>query len=141
MLHGYFESIITDMGLIDAEHVELFKIQELPTEYGTVLGAGTGDLVGVQIPNQGEWLVDLKTMTSNEFEAGARDFTLQKWTAQVNCYGDWFGYDKMMVLAIQKDYPHALREYKIERDEDLLSSIYNKWGYVESCLRNNIVPT
>jgi hypothetical protein len=58
-------------------------------KFGKFTGAGTGDLVNVEIPGHGTWLVDIKTMNKVEFEQGAREFTMKKW--QAKCHAIWIG--------------------------------------------------
>jgi hypothetical protein len=79
-------------------------------------------------------------MNKTEFEQGANEWTLMKWRAQVSCYMDWFDADKAMILAVCKDSPHQMREYQIQKDGNLLTEIYDRWGYVAACLRENKEP-
>jgi hypothetical protein len=140
MWHGYIQNILIDMGFVTPENVENHTVHKIVRPSGTAIGSGTGDLVDVQIPGQGSWLVDIKTMRKDLFDQGADDLTLAKWAAQVNCYGDWFNQDKMMILAICKDSPHNFREYIIERDDALLEEIYEKWIYVTKCIKKGVEP-
>jgi hypothetical protein len=96
--------------------------------------------VDVNIPGQGLWLVDIKTMNKTEFEQGASELTLKKWNAQVSCYMDWLGVEKAFILAVCKDSPHNFREYQIQKDEKLLGEIYGRWIYTQECLDNDIEP-
>lgn len=140
MWHGYIENIIEDMGLVQHSNIERYVTTILDGPYGPFTGAGTGDLVGVQIPNKGEWLVDIKTMKKDEFEAGAHAMTYKKWVAQVSCYMDWFELDQAMVLAVCKDSPHQFREYHILKDQNVLDEIYDRWSYTWMCLATNQMP-
>lgn len=140
MWHGYIQAILVEMGLVTTENVERYITHSFYTQWGPATGAGTGDLVDVTIPGHGVWLVDIKTMNKNEFESGANEWTLMKWKAQVSCYMDWFAADKAMILAVCKDSPHMFREYQIQKDENLLKEIYDRWGYVAACLREDIEP-
>jgi hypothetical protein len=140
MWHGYIQNILIDMGLVTPENVENHTVYKIERDSGYAMGSGTGDLVNVEIPGHGTWLVDIKTMNKVEFEQGASENNLAKWTAQVNCYGDWFGLEKMMILAICKDSPHNFREYIIERDDTLLEEIYEKWIYVTHCIDEGTEP-
>lgn len=137
MWHGYLQEMLIEMGLVKRENVER-RLEK--TIAPGLIGAGTADLVDVAIPGHGEWLVDIKTMNKVEFEQGASELTLKKWTAQVNCYMDWLGTTKAMVLAICKDSPHNFREYQIQKDPRLLSAIYGRWAYVVECLEKNVEP-
>lgn len=127
MWHGYLQSMLVDMQFVLPENVERQHMH-----FGSDFTAkGTIDLLDVEIPGQGTWLVDIKTMNKPEFLAGASSFTFKKWEAQVNCYMDWMDVDKAMILAICKDSPHGMREYKIERKPALIDEIYQRWGYVQ----------
>lgn len=140
MWHGYLQNILVEMGFVKPENVEKYIVKKMATKRGGFIGAGTGDLIDVQIPGHGTWLVDIKTMNKPEFEQGASTYTMVKWQAQVSCYMDWFGADKAMILAISKDSPHDMREYQILKDQVLLDEIYDRWSFVAQCLRTNIDP-
>jgi hypothetical protein len=139
MWHGYLQNILIDMGFVQPDNVEL-TLQKTIFESPEVIGKGTADLVDVQIPGHGSWLVDIKTMGRREFEAGAHEYTMMKWQAQVNCYMDWLGTEKAFILAVCKDSPHAFREYQIVRDQNLLDEIYDRWLYTQYCLDNDKEP-
>lgn len=141
MWHGYLQEMLIDMGLVKRENVERYITARRADKHGRPFDcAGTGDLVDVEIPGHGTWLVDIKTMNATEFGQGASDLTLTKWRAQVSCYMDWLDVDKAMILAVCKDSPHDFREYQIQRDDNLLAEIYDRWGYVAQCLRANVEP-
>lgn len=133
MWHDYIGQILVDMDFIDPKGVEQYKIQKIETDHGVAYGSGMGDLVGVKIPGYGDWLIDMKTMKKADFESEPAKYLWDKYVAQINLYGDWFGYDKMMILGIEKDSPHRLREWIIPKDQDLIDQVYDKWTYVMSC--------
>ena len=134
ILHSYYDEILIDMGLVERENVELVHQHEIETEFGTCIGKGTVDLLNVSVPNHGEWLVDLKTMSGNDIPPTL----MEKYVAQVLVYGDWFQTDKIMILGIGKTSPHTLREYIIQPNPYLIHKIYNKWGYVQRCIDDGI---
>jgi hypothetical protein len=138
--HGYLENVLISMGYVKPSNVELKLKVERTGSHGPFIGSGTADLVDVQIPNKGSWLVDIKTMNKGEFEAGARKYTYMKWEAQVNCYMDWLGVDQAIILAVCKDSPHNMREYKIEKKPELLKEIYERWSYAAECIREDKMP-
>jgi hypothetical protein len=140
MWHGYLQEMLIEMGYVKRENVERHAVVELEGRYGKFTGSGTGDLVDVEIPGHGTWLVDIKTMNKVEFEQGANAFTMKKWVAQVSCYMDWFNTDKAMILAVSKDSPHDMREYQIQKDVPLLQEIYDRWSYARWCIDNNETP-
>jgi len=140
MWHNYLEAIMVDMGFVRPDDVEVYTTHRIVTKRGSAMGAGTGDMVGVNIPGHGQWLVDIKTMNRKQFDQGASEYMFKKWEAQVNCYGDWFGLSNMMILAVCKDSPHDFREYIIPPNQTLLDEIYDRWTYVAQCLRTNTEP-
>lgn len=134
MVHGYLQNILMDMGLVREENVERYVKQTLHGKYGLCVGAGTGDLVDVDIPGHGTWLVDIKTMKKTEFESGPTEMTMKKWTAQVSCYQDWFVTNKAIILAFCKDSPHDMREFQIIKDKAMLRTMYDRWSFVQHCI-------
>lgn len=140
MWHRYIQNILVDMGFVAPSNVERPLLHKINTEYGEAIGKGTADLVDVQIPGNGYWLVDIKTMNSQQFGAPDEQMML-KYFAQVNCYADWLGTDKMMILAICKDSPHDFREFVVQKDQATLDDIYHRWTFAQYCIDNDIVPT
>lgn len=140
MWHEYLGQILMDMKFIEPEGVEKYHIQKIETEYGVAYGSGMGDLVGVKIPGHGDWLVDMKTMKKADFEGEVSKYLWDKYVAQINLYGDWFGYDRLMILGIEKDSPHRLREWIVQPDKELVQAVYNKWTYVMNCVEKGIEP-
>jgi hypothetical protein len=136
MWHGYLQAMLVEMGLVAPEGVE----KVITYNHDRFTARGTVDLLDVEIPDQGRWLVDIKTMNKPEFMSGASSATFKKWEAQVNCYMDWTHSDKAMILAICKDSPHGMREYRIERNQNLLDEIYDRWGYVQEYLIQDKLP-
>lgn len=141
MWHGYLQNIMLEMGYVKEDGIEQHVVAEREGKFGKFIGSGTGDLVNVEIPGHGTWLVDIKTMNKPEFEQGANEFTMKKWVAQVSCYMDWFEADKAMILAICKDSPHDMREYQIIRNDPLLQEIYDRWSYAKWCVDNEQPPS
>lgn len=140
MWHGYLENVLVSMGFVKSENVEKHIVQTKAGSNGLFTVSGTADLVDVEIPNKGKWLVDIKTMNKGEFEAGANKYTYMKWEAQVNCYMDWLGVDQAIILAVCKDSPHNMREYPIERKPELINEIYERWSYTAKCLKEEKLP-
>lgn len=140
MWHDYMEQIVVEMGFTKPEDVERYAIQKIETDHGIAYGSGKGDLVNVEIPGHGSWLVDLKTMKKSDFESEPPKYLWDKYVAQVNLYGNWFGQKKLMILGIEKDSPHRLREWVIPYDPELVRGIYDRWTYTMSCLELGTEP-
>ena len=141
MWHGYLEEILIDMGFVLRENVERAVTVKLQGAYGPFTAKGTIDLLNVEIPGHGTWLVDIKTMNGNEFSTGPMAQTSRKWEAQVNCYIDWAGKtNQAMILAVCKDSPHDMKEFKITPNTALLNEIYDRWSFVEYAIQTNKPP-
>ena len=133
--HGYLQNILVDMNFIDQDGVEKYIIKKIERPEGIAYGSGLGDLVGVKIPSHGEWLVDIKTMNDNAF-ISPPSYIMDKYIAQIRLYGDWFGYDKLMILAVQKS-GGDLKEIQITPDPVFVESVYQKWIAVMNRLGDN----
>jgi hypothetical protein len=141
MWHRYLQNILIEMKLVDPENVEhplhprLFEIKGQ-----WFYGRGTADLVDVNIPGHGSWLVDIKTMNKENFQS-PREEVLKKYFAQVNLYGDWLETPKMMILAVCKDSPHDFREWIVPRDKETLDFIYDRWSTVSASIIRGVMPS
>lgn len=143
--HGYYQEIIKHMGLTDDSKIE--KSLKYQHEDGWT-AKGTLDII-VDIPNKGEFIVDMKTVNDTEYDSGIRPDTLKKWTAQVNCYMHWTGIKRAFILAIRKGGTqapgrkpmHDLKEIAIPYDEDIINQVYRRWSLVWECLQAKTPPT
>lgn len=142
--HGYYQNILVEMGVVEPENVE----KTFQVERRNFTARGTLDLYKVQIPgSQGEWIVDLKTVSDTEYDAGIRDDTMKKWKAQLNCYGEWTGCRNLMILAVRKGATknpnggpqHDLKEFIIEYDDVLVSQIYDRWEAAQEIINEELV--
>jgi hypothetical protein len=151
MWHGYLQEMLIEMGFVKRENVERPLEHHHPSmKVGDAMwtGRGTADLVDVDIPGHGKWLVDIKTMSDAEFDDGPRPDTLKKWTAQVNCYLDWLGTESAFILAVRKGGSpgragkpaHDFREIKIAYDPVLINNIYDRWTQVANAIAANEPP-
>jgi hypothetical protein len=145
--HGYYQSILIEMGFVEPENVEKSVFYErVGRDTGFELlwsGKGTLDLFAVKIPGQPHpYIVDLKTMGDEEFDNGPRPETFKKWEAQVNCYMDWTGMKNAFILGIRKGGTrgqsgrpqHDLKEFKIAYRPELLREIYARWEQAQRYL-------
>lgn len=102
---------------------------------------GSGDIAPVTIPTHGEYLLDFKTMNGFDFRKKAMpDWTADKWECQTNIYMDWFDLDKAIIVGIQKDSPHDMKEFEFHRNQPLIDAIYKKWKLAGACIREDIEP-
>lgn len=99
-------------------------------------GRGFADIAKCDIPGQGSYLIDFKTMNSYSFQKPAETL-LDKWKMQVACYMAWDDrVESAIIIGIQKDTPHEFREFVFRRDDELLNPIYDKWSRVSLAVKN-----
>jgi hypothetical protein len=108
-----------------------------PFHYAT----GAADVAPCVIPRHGEYVVDFKTMASNQY----RQLTVPEWAAlkyecQINIYMDFFDLEKGLIVAVNKDSPHELKEFEYRRNDKLVEFIYNKWKIVSECITHEEPP-
>jgi len=96
---------------------------------------GQADVAPLVLPTGEEYLVDFKTMGSHDYKrTGMPSWAAEKYEAQINIYMDWFDMDQALIVAVQKDSPHEMKEFEFERNQPLVDAIYEKWHFVSECL-------
>lgn len=102
---------------------------------------GSADVAPCQVPGYGDCIVDFKTMNSRDFSRNfPPEWAAPKWEAQLNVYMDWFDQEKALIVGINKDSPHDLKEFEYRRNQPLIDAIYQKWSYVGYFLDNPEIP-
>lgn len=96
---------------------------------------GSADIAPCAVPGHGDYLVDFKTMNSHDFSRQqAPNWAVGKWECQLNIYMNWFNLEKALIVGINKDSPHDLKEFEFHYNEPLVNVIYDKWKYVSECI-------
>lgn len=104
--------------------------------------SGSGDIAPCSIPTHGDYVVDFKTMSSHQFKTnGVPDWAANKYEAQIQIYMDFFGLEKGLIVAINKDSPHDMKEFTYSRNQPLIDAIYDKWEFVSECLDADEAPS
>jgi hypothetical protein len=99
------------------------------------------DVAHCNIPGQGDYLVDIKTMGGHSYKAQRMDADLwAKYYAQMQCYLDWENQEKCILLCVEKDSPHRFREILIDRDPAFVEKIYQRWDVVTEALKAGVPP-
>lgn len=130
MWHGYIQAALIEMGFVKPENVEKHSLWDLPNGPSYPKISGTVDLLDVEIPGRGTWLVDIKSAGAGTFNSIENTDLFLKYRAQVNLYGYLSDRENMLILVVQKDSPHNFREIQIQRDTDLLTEIFLRWNNV-----------
>jgi hypothetical protein len=91
--------------------------------------------------NGHDYIVDFKTMGSRSFQQVVLPKAFAaKYECQMNIYMDFFGYDRALIVGINKDTPHDFKEFEFRRNQPLIDVIYAKWKFVAECLVDNDRP-
>jgi hypothetical protein len=102
---------------------------------------GSADICPIVIPGHGPYLVDFKTMGSHDFKRTEMpEWAAAKYECQANIYMDLFNMDQALIVCVQKDSPHDLKEFEYERNQPLIDAIYEKWHIVSDCLDQGVAP-
>lgn len=131
-LHGVIQTQFQEATLIKGpEDVELEYIIEQHHVRGRI------DFV-VHHPNGDVIPVELKTQNS-------RAFAFQKeikpiWDAQLSMGLHGTGHSWGILLVLESGYPYAMREYRVPRNDALLSQIFAKFDYVRECVALETPP-
>jgi hypothetical protein len=118
------------------------KIRPAPYHWAT----GAGDVAPLVLPTHGEYAVDFKTMSANQFKpfestGQLPDWAKDKYEAQINIYMDFFDLEKALIVGVCKDSPHTFAEAEFHRNQPLIDAIYDKWEFVSECIDHEWVPT
>jgi hypothetical protein len=101
---------------------------------------GSADVAPWNYKNH-DYIVDFKTMGSRSFQQiTLPNSFVEKYTCQMNIYMDFFGYDRALIVAINKDTPHDFKEFEFRRNDELIEAIYNKWTFVAEMLGDKERP-
>lgn len=113
------------------------KIVEAPFHYAT----GAADVAPCVIPKYGEYVVDFKTMSSQIYrQVTLPEFFATKYECQINIYMDFFGLEKGLIVAVNKDTPHDMKEFEYRRNDELVAAIYDKWKFVSESILHDDPP-
>lgn len=102
---------------------------------------GFADFARVAVPNQGEILVDVKTMNSRLFaQDNLPANTYDKYSSQVKHYLEFEGLERAIILCVSKDSPHRFKEIVIERDTDFVERNMDRLEDVVDAIAAGVIP-
>ena len=129
-IHALLQAQMTMSGLLVPGTVEW--------EYDCEKHNVRGRLDGViQPPNDGEIVLDIKTINSRGFSHLQSHEPKLSWDAQINLGMDHYGVNRGMVLAVEAGYPWGLKEVTVKKNPALLDSIYTKWERVTEAIQRD----
>lgn len=147
--HQLLQKAVVDLDLAEESSIERRGYKgwgEAPRVLGAApwfpyhWATGSGDVAPLVLPKHGEYVIDFKTMSGQQFrQESLPEWAADKYEAQINIYMDFFDIDKGIIVAICKDSPHDMKEFEFVRNQELIDAIYEKWIFVSDCLDGNSV--
>lgn len=131
-LHGIIQAQFQMAGLIKDEsdcEVE-YVIEEHRVR-------GRADFI-VHHPDGNTYPVELKTQNSRGFELQAT--IKDTWDAQLSMALHGLGYPTGILLVLESGYPYRMKEYRVNRNDVLLSDIFAKFAHVLDCIATSTPP-
>ena len=98
---------------------------------------GRNDFI-VTHPNGGRIPVELKTQ--NVFAFDKQKTVKPEWEAQLNLALDNLGYEFGVLLVLQSGWPFQFKEFRVSRNDELLSEIYQKFDDVREAVELDRPP-
>jgi hypothetical protein len=133
IFHVIIQTKLKEDGWIKDEHIEISLNSE--EHHGT----GHLDFLFPNNPLAGKDIpVDIKTASPENY--GRMFQPSWNYRAQLNVYMDWGGWDEGVILVVEAGRPFRMKEFRIQRDELMLHSIYSKWNRVREYIDRNEVP-
>lgn len=131
-LHGIIQTQLTMAGLLKGP--QDCEVEYIIPEHHV---RGRADFV-VDHPDGNRYVGEIKTINSRSF-----DFTnviKPEWDAQVSLALHGLGYTTAVLLMVEAGYPYRMREFLVERNDKLLSEIFDKFDYVRECIAASTPP-
>ena len=131
-LHGVVQTQFQMAGLIRSpEHCEIeYVIKEHHVR-------GRVDFIADH-PTEGRIPVELKTQNSRGFDMQTQ--IKETWDAQLSMGLHGTGYATGVLLVLESGYPYRMKEFRVNRNDELLSQIFAKFDYVRECIALNTPP-
>jgi len=139
--HAYIQWIVVErLGYASWDEIEV-RGQRRWADGPYGWATGSADIAPCHIPSAGDYLIDIKTMRAPDFkQQGLPSWCAEKYECQVNIYMDWFDLDEAIILCVCKDSPHEFKEFRFERNPELVEAIYSKWRLAGDCIQTGTVP-
>ncbi len=131
-LHGIVQAQFQMAGLIKSE--EDVEVQYDIDEHNV---RGRVDFL-VHHPDKNTYPVELKTQNSRSFEL--QHEIKPMWDAQLSMGLHGTGYATGVLLVLESGYPYRMKEFRVNRNDELLSEIFSKFDYVRECIAHNTPP-
>lgn len=131
-LHGIIQAQFQMAGLIKDE--KDCEVEYIIAEHHV---RGRVDFL-VHHPDGQTYPVELKTQNSRAFEL--QNEIKPIWDSQLSMGLHGTGYPTGVLLVLESGYPYRMKEFRVNRNDALLSEIFAKFDYVRECIAHNTPP-
>lgn len=131
-LHGIIQTQLQMAGLLAGPHE--CEVEYIIPEHRV---RGRADFL-LHHPNGETFVGELKTMNSRSF--GFLTDIKPAWDAQISMALHGLGYPNAVLLVLESGYPYQMREFRVSRNDALLSEIFAKFDYVRECIAADTPP-
>lgn len=130
-IHGIVQAQFEMAGVLRPENIEYEYVDR---EHNT---RGRIDFI-LDMPGGGEKVTELKTMNSYSFRN--LEEIKPSWDAQLSMALDNKGHDTGILLVMEAGWPYTMREFQVNRNDELLSRTYEKFDRVMDALEEESMP-
>jgi len=131
-LHGVVQTQFQMAGLIPGP--EQCEVEYVIAEHHV---RGRVDFIAHH-PTEGRIPVELKTQNSRGFDMQTQ--IKDSWDAQLSMGLHGTGYATGILLVLESGYPYRMKEFRVNRNDALLSQIFTKFDYVRECIAADTPP-
>lgn len=130
-LHGIVQAMFVQSGILREENVEVEYVDEVNNTRGRI------DFI-VDHPTHGRLPVELKTMNSFSF-ANLTEIK-ESWDIQLSMGLDNVDCDYGVLLVLESGWPYTMKEFRVPRNDEKLSQVYEKFENVREALETDTPP-
>jgi len=130
-LHGVIQTQLQMAGLLSPGDIEVEYVNHDHHVRGRI------DFI-LNHPSGERVICELKTQ--NSFAFSKQEKVKPAWDAQLSLAMDAKGFDYGILLVMESGFPYGFREFRVPRNDSLLSEIYAKFDMVRSCIAMNTPP-
>lgn len=98
---------------------------------------GRADFV-IRHPDGNTYVGEIKTQNSRSF--ALQDEIKPEWDAQISMALHGLGYPTAVLLVLESGFPYRMKEFRVDRNDVLLSQIFAKFAHVRDCIATSTPP-
>lgn len=129
-LHGVIQTQLRMAGVLQPENEEYEYIIEEHNCRGRIDGI-------LDLPS-GSTVWELKTMNSYSFKN--LEVIKDSWDVQISMGMYATGHDYGILHVVESGWPYNMKEFKVPRNDELLSKTFTKFDHVQDALEEDIMP-